>query len=393
MDKRINDLKIDFTRVVDLKNENVKMFDTLDIKIKNLKSIHAEFIKNNKQQLFIFGLDSFHFQGKIIDIEYDDMKRLYYAITNRIYCEYFKLYKIVLDYIIENMIDDKKMLEMVKVDNNYPTYKDLEPFKHYDFEIIQSVHEAIIGLLIAMHNYLSHKEHDLKLHQEKNAIGLNIDNFIQTFYFNNLVLREKLALFTCYMEFFHKLHIKYFKRFTTKMQLFISQINNDIKFEDSAELNKTKRISMLEHFANDNVDKDILQDLKHSVAGDTPHSPSMQLFTQDSDIFQPIALNIPSPSPNITQTSERRVDVKSQSLNSVFLQIEEQIDGSINSDFFENKKEEKQEEKQEEKRESDDISLLTTESETQKSEAPMLSDEPKTKRKYKQRKKKGDPEV
>ena len=34
MDKRINDLKQDFTQVVDLKNENVKMFETLEFKIK-----------------------------------------------------------------------------------------------------------------------------------------------------------------------------------------------------------------------------------------------------------------------------------------------------------------------------------------------------------------------
>ena len=116
MDKRINDLKLDFTKIVDLKNENVKIFDTLDLKIKNLKGLYSEFIKNNKQNLFIFGLDSFHFQGKLIDIEYDDMKRLYYAITNRVYCEYFKLYKIVVDYITDNMNEDKKMLELVKVD-------------------------------------------------------------------------------------------------------------------------------------------------------------------------------------------------------------------------------------------------------------------------------------
>ena len=93
-------------------------------------------IKDHKQYVYLFGLDSFHFQGKIIDIEYDDMKRLYYAITNRIYCEYFKLYKIVVEYIIENITDDKKLLDLVSVNNNFPIYKDLEPFKQYNFEII-----------------------------------------------------------------------------------------------------------------------------------------------------------------------------------------------------------------------------------------------------------------
>lgn len=377
MDKRINDLKIDFTKVVDLKNENIKMFDTLDLKIKNLKSIYSEFIKNNKQHLFIFGLDSFHFQGKLIDIEYDDMKRLYYAITNRIYCEYFKLYKIVVDYITDSVYDDKKILDLVKLNNNYPVYKDLEPFKHYDFEVIQSVHETIIGLLLAIYNYLSHKEHDLKLHQEKNATGLNIDNFIQTFNFNNLVLREKLTLFITYIEFFHKLHTKYFKRFTTKMQLFISQINHDIKFEDSVELNKTKRKSMLDNFANDNLDKNILKDLQNSIIGENGLSkPATPISTHLLSPFKSIESSV-------IQSSIQESSIEVPTLKGVFLQIDDSISSEVNQNSIEDKQD------------SDEVSLLTTESETKQDDQPSVTevDAPKPKRKYKPRKKKDDPIV
>ena len=376
MDKRINDLKIDFTKVVDLKNENVKMFDTLDTKIRSLKSIYSEFIKNNNHHLFIFGLDSFHFQGKLIDIEYGDMKRLYYAITNRIYCEYFKLYKIVVDYITDVVYDDKKMLDLVKVENNYPVYKDLEPFKHYDFEIIQSVHETIIGLLLAIYNYLLHKDHNLKQHQEKNATGLNIDNFIQTFNFNNLVLREKLTLFVAYVEFFHKLHTKYFKRFTTKMQLFISQINHDIKFEDSAELNKTKRKSMLDTFESDSVDKNLLKDLHNSIVEENGLSPSSKPSTPVSSTFETIETTN-------TNSLPSNISVEVPTLNGVFLQIDDSISEEVNQ------------ESKEEKLDLDEVSLLTTESEPAKSDAPSFSEVEvqKPKRKYKPRKKKDDPSV
>ena len=386
MDKRINDLKQDFNKVVDLKNENVKMFDTLDLKIKNLKAIYAEFIKNNKQQLFIFGLDSFHFQGKLIDIEYDDMKRLYYAITNRVYCEYFKLYKIVVDYITENVLDDKKMLDLVKVNNTYPIYKDLEPFKQYDFEIIQSIHETIIGLLNAIHNYLLHKEHDLKIHQEKNATGLNIDNFIQTFNFNNVVLREKLVLFTAYIEFFHKLHTKYFKRFTTKMQLFVSQINNDIKFEDSAELNKTKRQSMLENFENDNIDKNILTALKNSIQSPS-NQPSTPTSTKISEMFQSI---------NSTSDSD---DVSSKCIS---LTIEEH-DPSVKDQIqvSETNSQHNSQNNSQIEQDVDDVSLLTTDSDS-KTDGQKLTNSldgqeqdatKKPKRKYTPRKTKNDPIV
>lgn len=239
MDKRINELKSDFVKVVDLKNENIKNFKTLDDKINQLKHIYEQFLTDNKQRSFIFGLDSFHFQGKLIDIEYDDMKRIYYAITNRMYCEYFKLYKIIVDYVEEHIKDDKKMLDIIQINSNtYPMYKDLEPFKQYDFDIIQNIHETIMTLLSSICNYIQHKEHSLEQYKVKNSTGLNIDNFIHTFRYTVVMIREKLALFISYVEIFHKLHTKFFSRFTSKMHLFISQLNSDIKFDDMTNINK-----------------------------------------------------------------------------------------------------------------------------------------------------------
>jgi hypothetical protein len=268
MDARINELKINFTKILDLKNENVKTFSILEAKICKLKDFYSEFVKTNKNNLFIFGLDSFHFQGKLIDIEYEDIQRLYSAITNRIYCEYFKLYKIIVQYILDNVIE-QKIIDLVHVNNNYPIYKDLEPFKKYDFEIIQSLHEFIIILLNSINGFLMNKEHDLKRHQIKNNIGLNIDNFVNTFQFNNVILREQLILFISYIEFFHKLHLKYLTRFTTKMHIFFSQITNDIKFEDTSKMNKMKRDSILETFDNENMNNDVIIELKNSISGES----------------------------------------------------------------------------------------------------------------------------
>ena len=287
MDKRISDLKNDFTRVVDLKNENIKIFKTLDDKIKLLKTIYSEFLSNNKQRSFIFGLDSFHFQGKLIDIEYDDMKRIYYAITNRIYCEYFKLYKIISDYIMGHIKDDKKIIEIIHINaNSYPVYKDLEPFKQYDFDITQNIHETIMTLLGSLCNYILHKEHDLDLYKIKNSTGLNIDNFIHTFHYNITMIKEKLTLFINYVEIFHKLHTKFFSRFTMKMHLFVSQINSDIKFEDIT-----------------NINKDLLQEETCTTSQFTPLS--LESFTQS--IF--LTIEETQEIPETQETQETQEDV------------------------------------------------------------------------------------
>ena len=239
METKVGKLKVDFNNIINIRNNVKNIFDILQIRIDKLKNFYSDFIKNNKSQLFIFGLDSFHFQSKLIDIEYDDMKRLFLAITNRMYCEYFKLYKIIVSYISEN-VTDKKINEIIKL-NNYPVYKDLEPFKEYSFDTILEIHENILLLLTSIISNLNNKENDLNSHKSKKDIGLNIDNFITTFNFDITMMREKIMLFLTYIEFFHKMHTKYLKRFSNKIQLMYNHINNDIKFDETIDISKTRR--------------------------------------------------------------------------------------------------------------------------------------------------------
>jgi hypothetical protein len=241
MESRLVNLKNDFNNLINIRNNVKNIFEILQLRIDKLKLLYSEFIQNNKNQMFVFGLDSFHFQSKLIDIEYDDTKRLFMAIGNRMYCEYFKLNKIIIEYILNN-IKDKKITEIIKI-NNYPVYKDLEPFKEYKFETLMDIHENILKMLSILVSELNNKENELTIHKTKQHIGLNIDNFVTTFNFNNNVMKERITMFITYIEFFHKLHTKYLKRFSNKIQLIYTDINNDIKFDESLEINSSSSSS------------------------------------------------------------------------------------------------------------------------------------------------------
>ncbi len=260
-------LKGDFNNIITARHSVKNVFDILQIRIDKLRQIYSEFTKNNQNEMFLFGLDSFHFQSKLIDIEYDDMKRLFLAINNRMYCEYFKLHKIIVEYISKN-VNDKKSIDLVKI-NNYPVYKDLEPFKEYNFDLILDIHESILSLLNISISVLNNKENELTIHKTKQNIGLNIDNFITTFNFNISVMREKILMFINYIEFFHKMHSKYLKRFSNKIQLMYTHINNDIKFDDSIEISKHKKKELIDDFLSNQVDKELLKDLKTSIGSET----------------------------------------------------------------------------------------------------------------------------
>lgn len=294
MESRLIKIKGDFNNIINIRNSVKNVFDILQVRIDKLKIFYQEFIQNNKSEMFVFGLDSFHFQSKLIDIEYDDMKRLFLAISNRMYCEYFKLNKIIIEYISKN-INDKKILELTKINNNYPTYKDLEPFKEYKFEIILDIHENILNLLGILISMLSNKENELCIHKTKLNIGLNIDNFITSFNFNISVMREKIIMFINYLEFFHKMHTKYLKRFSNKIQLMYTHINNDIKFDDSIEISKDKKKELIDEFSFNNMDRQLLKDLKTSIGSETnseassdisksmPNTPKLDVNNEQND--------------------------------------------------------------------------------------------------------------
>ena len=237
MENRILALKKDFNNIITIRSSVKNIFDVLLIKINKLKSFYLEFIKNKKDELFVFGLDTFHFQSKLIDIEYDGVKRIYLVVNNRMYCEYFKLNKIMTDYILKN-ITDQKYIGMIKPDN-FPTYKDLEPFKEYDFNFVLEIHDNILNLFNILVLLLNNKENDLSIHKTKQSTGLNIDNFVTTYNLHNIILRENIIMFITYIEFFHKMHTKYIKRLDDKIHSILTNINNDIRFDESEEKNNS----------------------------------------------------------------------------------------------------------------------------------------------------------
>lgn len=275
MEINLEQLKKNFSTIKDIRDKVTNIFTILESHLLNLKKMYAEFVENNRQNLFVFGLDSFQFQSKLIDIEYEDMKRLFLAINNRMYCEYYKLYKIIAEYVKEN-IQDKKTHDLIKITNIFPVYKDLEPYKQYKFEMIHDIHENIILLLYEINEFIINKENELQNHKKKQEIGLNINNFVNTFNYSIIMIKEKGMLFISYIEFFHNLHTKYLQRFTMKMNLMYNQVTHDIRFDDGPRITETKKKELIKNYETDNIDKLLIRQIKKSFddsdsnSSDTP---------------------------------------------------------------------------------------------------------------------------
>ena len=228
------ELKDEFNDIKNIRDSIVTLLESLNLKINTLKSIYKELLQNNKSNSF--GLDSLHFQNKVINLECEHKDLLFKIVDNRIYGDYYKLHQIIVNFVINN-VEDKQILLLCENSKNYTVYKDLDIKREYNFEETSEIHKDIVLIIEGLRDDLLIRETNLKIEDKKRKSGLNIDNLINSYNFNNNKLKQQIELFVDYVKVFHKFHIKYLNRFNLKAKLFFGQINSDIKLENNKKIN------------------------------------------------------------------------------------------------------------------------------------------------------------
>jgi hypothetical protein len=223
----VGDIKKNFNYIKELRLNINDIFVEVKEKLNALDKIYIELINSHKNVDYTFGIDSFYFQNKLIEIEYDNMKSIFNGITNRIYCEYYKLYKMIYAYI-ETELKETILIEKINQKKNYPVYKDLEPLKTYNFDLIIDIQRNIIETIEFLFNYLKNKESELRNVYTTSEIGINIENLVNYQMYSNTLLNEKINIFCKYLNVFHKHHNKYFSRLLIKGKMMIGIVNEDI---------------------------------------------------------------------------------------------------------------------------------------------------------------------
>ena len=94
-------LKNNFNDIKNLRESSIDLMKSLGEKVKTLKIIYNELIANNLNETDT-GLDSFHFQTKLINLELDNYQKTFKIIDNRVYGDYYKLFKWYLVIIKDN---------------------------------------------------------------------------------------------------------------------------------------------------------------------------------------------------------------------------------------------------------------------------------------------------
>ena len=231
-----------FEKIKQLRNDLTNILFEIDTKINALTHIYTDMVKTHIDKNYTLGLDSFYFQNKLIQMEYENMKSIFNFIDNRVYCEYYKLLKMLYEFINKD-IKDKSVVEKILITHkHYPIYKDLEPTKIYDFNITTEINNTINIIIEQLKKYAETKKEELDEKKKQSDMGLNIDSMIHEQQYNIIILEERIHMFENYLNTFGNHHSKYFSRLTIKIKIMLGVVNEDFHLKNSKSL-QLKRVN------------------------------------------------------------------------------------------------------------------------------------------------------
>ena len=239
-------LKDNFNEIKTQRRNILELIKNLEDKINKLKSIYKDLLNNNKD-LNNSTLDTLYFQTKLITVELENTQYIFKLIDNRIYGDYYKLYKTIVKYINTNNYNKK--IKTTKENNKYPEYNDLKLDITYDFDTTIDIYDNIIKILEGLLDQLCIKKDNYENEKFKLKTGINIDTLLHKLNHSNIIFEQDISLFNQYLLVYNNSHKKYLNRFMIKTKLFYGQVNSDIKFEQT---NNT--ISDIENLSKDNKD-------------------------------------------------------------------------------------------------------------------------------------------
>jgi hypothetical protein len=233
MDKKIHkEVDDGFMTIIKIRSDiKTRIVDIEKIK-HSIKQNYIECIE--KESKNYFGLDSVHFQNKLIELEFANMLKLYNYIDNRIYGDYYKLFFMMNDYLSDKLLQEQyASIKELKKKCLYPVYKDLDSFKSYDFDTINNIHQDVISIVKKVYEIHGENEEKIKTRQESLYYGINLDNYIINQQHLNQELLMTNNLHRNYICVYHKLHDNILDNFLEKVELFFEQINNHTNDDSS----------------------------------------------------------------------------------------------------------------------------------------------------------------
>ena len=200
----------DFVKLEILYNDCSNAIITQQNIINQNRQHYENTIKSLNPESQYLGLATINFQNKIDNINVNNYITIFNLIANRIYGDYYKIYKSINKYILTIQTHIPKILTTPELNdaicNEFPIYKDLEQ-KDYNINLIKQIHDNIKETLIILEKDIIFKQLNLK-----NIITSTVK--LCNFYINEeqsniQILETKFSMYKTYISNSYIIHSLY----------------------------------------------------------------------------------------------------------------------------------------------------------------------------------------
>ena len=222
---KMDKLKNNFESILALKRKVLQTKTEIHDRLQQVKKIYTDLMKQNTKKVMLFCLDAFFFQYKSFMLEIENIEKFRVLLNNRMYCDYYKLYTLIIQYFKDHSVE---------IDNDdlnaktFPVYKELEPSQEYKLEDVKGIHASILYLINTLHIKSEGQRNTISGYSDDSKIGYSISNFLNTLQYENLILQEQTNLFLNYLAFFHISQKKQLKRVLSKLEDFTNEMDNNL---------------------------------------------------------------------------------------------------------------------------------------------------------------------
>tara|TARA_B110000285_G_scaffold107740_1_gene122432 strand:+ start:10057 stop:10998 length:942 start_codon:yes stop_codon:yes gene_type:complete len=280
-------LKSTFHNILLLRNDVTKTKDTVHCKITQLKTIYGELSKNTTKKALLFSLDSFFFQYKLFSVELENIDRFRILLNNRTYCDYYKLYILIINYIKENGDDlQSETLEF----RTFPVYKDLEPFQEYNLDDIKNIHNDIMKYINYLYDCYEMNQEKIQNYNKKTRIGFSISNLLNTLEHENTMLKQQMTLYINYLSFFHISQTKHLKSLLNRLKNFDQEIEDNVNGNHAYSVDDVEEAEPLRKYDYEETIE--TADIESISTEKQPESDSIQQFESTETALKEDVINI-----------------------------------------------------------------------------------------------------
>ena len=273
-------LSSEFDEIIE-KRKNIKeKYKMLEGKLTTMKAKYSSLIQNNQKKMFIYCLDSFFFQYKILLLELEHYEQVIKSVSNRMYGDYYKLFMVIVEKCKENTFEIEGLNNM----ENIPSYKDVDANVEYKIDDLLKLHSNILAVLKQLTTYYEKRDSELKSQDESSDIGFSITSFLDTLGYENRLIYEQINLYNSYLQFYHSSQNGYLDKTLAKMETFAGDIDKEVLVNHKDV--KTKSMAKFNIIKKKFNSGTLMYNLKSSGALEVKRTPTLEkepLNVQEKD--------------------------------------------------------------------------------------------------------------